>query len=97
MTISKTHELKTDPLVFDDSFNNKKLFELRFNDRDFNVGDTLVLKETKFSGIEMKNGKPLIYTNRIIHQKVNYILSGGYGLMDGWVIIGVTPFRFEII
>lgn len=86
----KVHELKTDPGVFQKSYQGVKTFEIRFNDRDYQIGDGLFLRETKYSGEEMKEGKPLEYTGRTIHQRVTYILEGPiYGLMPGWVIMSV--------
>lgn len=40
----KTHELKLDIKYFDDVKSGKKNFEIRKNDRDFQVGDILELK-----------------------------------------------------
>lgn len=40
-----THELKSWPKFFVPVLEGRKAFELRFNDRDFNEGDVLVLKE----------------------------------------------------
>lgn len=87
--MNNTHELKTDPEVFEASFSGKRDYEIRYNDRDFKVGDWLILKETKYSGEEMKAGSPLIYTGRSMERKVCHILSG-YGLSDGWVILAVN-------
>lgn len=39
-----THELKLDIRYFDDVKSGKKNFEIRKNDRDFKVGDTLILE-----------------------------------------------------
>jgi len=84
------HELKTDSSVFQESWVGKKRFEIRLNDRNFNAGDTLILKETLYSGEQMKDGKPLKYTGREIKQNVDYVLHGGkYGLSEGWVIMSV--------
>lgn len=85
------HELKTDPKVFLASFADMKPFEIRFNDRDYYCGDVLVLKETRYSGEEMKAGQPLEYTGRELMRRVDYILDG-YGLQDGWVIMSVSKF-----
>ncbi|RZI48444.1 DUF3850 domain-containing protein [Lactococcus kimchii] len=41
----KTHELKLDIKYFDDVESGKKNFEIRKNDRDFQVGDILELKK----------------------------------------------------
>ena len=84
------HELKTDPEVFAATEAGIKEFEIRFNDRRFQVGDYLKLRETRHSGIEMKRGKPLEYTGKELLVKVQYILEGPiYGLSDGWVIMSV--------
>jgi len=85
------HELKTDPDVFQESWTGRKLFEIRLNDRNFKPGDTLVLRETLYSGEQMKEGSPLKYTGREIKQIVHYVFHGGkYGLSDGWVIMSVS-------
>lgn len=83
------HELKIDAKAFDASTRGDKLFEIRFNDRNFEVGDELWLRETLHTEDEMKiNEMPLIYTGRELTVKVNYILSGPiYGLAEGWVIM----------
>jgi hypothetical protein len=89
--IMKVHELKTDPEVFAMTFCGSKNFEIRKNDRDFKVGDTLLLRETVFSGDEMKEGRRLEYTGRVLTRMVNYILPGGnYGLDSEWVIMDVV-------
>lgn len=80
--------LKTDPAVFKDVLEGRKTFEIRFNDRGYQVGDLIVLKETKFTGQQMGEGSPLIYTGREMQKQISYILSG-YGLQDGWVILGI--------
>ena len=83
------HELKTDPAVFIASQEGDKSFEIRLNDRGYQIGDHLLLRETKHSGEEMKAGKPLAYTGREYLVRVKYILSG-YGLKEDWVIMSVV-------
>ena len=91
-----THELKTDGEVFQLSWDNKKPYEIRVNDRDFQIGDEIVLRETKHSGESMKEPTglsigekmPLIYTGRRIRQEILSILSDCYGLKDDWCILG---------
>jgi len=88
----KEHELKTDPDVFDAVVRGEKKFEIRFNDRDFCVGDLLILRKTRYTGEEMKNGKPLEYVNGYFACYVTYILHGAiYGLKEGWVIMSIQP------
>lgn len=85
-----THELKTDPEVFDDVASGKKKFEIRLNDRRFMVGDYLRLRKTKFTGAKMRAGNPLIYTGDEIRVYVSYILRGPiYGLEEGWCIMSI--------
>lgn len=84
----KEHMLKTDPAVFQDVLDGSKTFEIRFNDRGYQIGDLIVLKETKFTGQQMKSGQPLVYTGREIQKRISYVL-GGYGLQDDWVILGI--------
>lgn len=87
----RTHILKTDPEVFEASLIGLKKYEIRFNDRDFQVGDMITLSETKHTGEEMKAGKDLIFTARTLCKTVSHILSGPiYGLADGWVILSLV-------
>lgn len=84
------HELKTDPDVFDDVFNGVKTFEIRKNDRNYQIGDRLILRRTQHTGEEMKNGKPLIYSGPECEVEIQYILCGPiHGLADGWVIMSI--------
>lgn len=57
------HELKIWPEYFEAVCNGTKTFELRRNDRGFQVGDTLILKEWKDE-----------YTGRQVTCEVSYIL-----------------------
>ena len=83
------HKLKTDSEVFQAVAEGRKTFEIRFNDRDFKVGDELVLLETIHTGEQMNYGEPLLYSGNELRKTVSYVLSG-YGLQDGWVILGIT-------
>ena len=84
------HELKTDPTVFDAVDRGDKNFEIRFNDRDYQVGDTLHLRKTRYAGAEMAAGAPLDYTGDYCLARVTYVLRGPiYGLEDGWCILSM--------
>ena len=87
----KTHDLKTDPAVFQAVWEGRKDFEIRRNDRDFNNGELLLLRETTYDGYAMaKLGKKLSYTGRWILVRVKYIHRGPiYGLENGWVIMSL--------
>jgi len=82
------HELKTDPEVFAAVLDGSKTHEIRFNDRDFKIGDTLLLRETRYTGQEMRGPepRPLEYTGRETTRVVSHVLEG-YGLKPGWVIL----------
>lgn len=92
----KTHELKTDPEVYDAVMSGHKTFEIRKNDRDFQHGDRLILRRTKHTGEQMKylDSCPLIYTGDCLSVVVTYILKGPvYGLADGWCIMSFYDLR----
>ena len=77
----KKHELKILPQYFCDVWSGIKTFELRKDDRDYQCGDILVLREWDGEN----------YTGSAICVKVTYILknAGKYGLKDGYVIMGI--------
>lgn len=85
-----THILKTDPDVFKAAWDGIKRYEIRFDDRHFEIGDKLKLVETVHAGEEMKNGAPLEYTGRYISQKITHKLKGIYGLKDDWCILSTV-------
>ena len=85
------HELKTDAEVFDAVVSGKKTYEIRYNDRNFVVGDVLILRKTLYTGQEMREGKPLVYVDDAIERSVSHVLKGPiYGLSDGWVILSIA-------
>ena len=79
-THPQTHDLKIGPDYFDAVSDGIKRFELRLNDRDFRVGDRLILREWAASG----------YTGRCVRCKVDYILSCYDGLDHDYVILSIT-------
>lgn len=74
------HVLKVYPQYFDDIDQGLKTFEVRFNDRNYHVGDILFLREFEPAGEE--------YSGRILICKVIYILSDPLYVRDGFVILG---------
>jgi hypothetical protein len=89
------HELKTDSEVFEMSWNGIKDYEIRFNDRNFKPFQDILLRETVYSGEEMKGGMPLEYTGRAIGGRINSIIENRYGLMPGWCILNVNLHTFN--
>lgn len=79
-----THELKILPNYFNDIMFGNKRFEIRKNDRDFNIGDKLVLKEWRQTCH--------YYTGNQITATVDYIHygNGDFGLAEGYCILGLA-------
>ena len=81
------HELKIQPKYFQAIWDNVKRFEIRKNDRDYKVGDVLVLREW--------DGEK--YTGSAIVVKVTYIYDGEIGgLEDGYVVMSIEHYRGEV-
>lgn len=82
------HFLKTDPDVFQAAMDGIKPWEMRLDDRGYQAGDVLCLKETRSTGEQMNAGAPLEYTGRDLTLKVVYVMRGPvYGLREGWCIM----------
>lgn len=85
------HELKIDPDNFIAIKLGIKQFELRIDDREFEVGDFLRLRKTKHTAKEMSHGALLVYTGDEITVSVDYILCGpAHGLSEGWVAMSIN-------
>ena len=75
------HELKTWPEFFEDVWKGEKLFEVRKDDRLFDVGDTLELLE--YDPYEKT------FSGRKIFATITYKLNGGkFGIEIGFCILG---------
>ena len=79
----RTHNLKIDSKYFQRHVEGVKNFELRFNDRDYQVGDIIELNELKeISGsIFLSGNKLTLEITYILHQFDD-------ALKPGWVILG---------
>jgi hypothetical protein len=81
-----THQLKTWPEYFDAILEGRKQFEYRRNDRNFQVGDFLCLREWKPEGFADDFGERIQgnYTGREIIRRVTYLLltRDGYAVMS---------------
>jgi hypothetical protein len=76
------HELKTWPTAFRAILSGKKTYEIRKNDRNFKVGDHLLLKEY-FRDIGEYSGQEL----KVV---VTYMTGGGeWGLPDDLCVMSI--------
>ena len=80
----KVHQLKTWNPYYDAIISGKKKFEVRKDDRNFQVGDTLLLREW--------NPDTKEYSGRKIAFEIGYKLCGNenLGIKDGYCILGLT-------
>ncbi len=67
------HVLKTWPDYFQAVIEERKTFEIRKNDRDFKVGDEIILDEW--------DPKHEQYTGRVALVRITYILEGTFAIM----------------
>lgn len=86
-------DLKSDPEPWDEVAARRKTFEIRWNDRDYQVGDGLRLHKTLHTGLAMKHlGLPLVYIGGPLERVVTHVLAGPiYGLAAGWVVLSIAP------
>ncbi|MBE5957723.1 MAG: DUF3850 domain-containing protein [Lachnospiraceae bacterium] len=84
-----THELKIIDKYFIAVRNGTKNFELRKNDRNFNVGDILILWKVDENGNR---------TGEYLKRKIMYILQDcpEYGLKEGYCILSLG-YMWEVI
>lgn len=75
------HYLKTETEFYQAVENGEKNFEVRFNDRNYKVGDMVYLQE-------VVNGTP---TGRELpSREITYVLyAGKYGLLDNWCVLAL--------
>ncbi len=81
-----THDLKTWPLYFEAVWSGIKKFEVRKNDRDFEEGDTLYLKE-----YDPETDRQ---TGRMVMAKIVYLMVGGnFGIAEGYCVLGIEMLK----
>ena len=74
------HVLKLDPAYFDDVKHGTKRFEVRLDDRHYEIGDLILLRE-------WADGE---FTGRGIPVEVIYKLDGGqHGVAAGYCVLGI--------
>lgn len=75
------HSIKIQKQYFNKVLSKEKTFELRKNDRNYKIGDTLILKEIDDHDLN---------TGHSVTVEITYILNGPcYGLEAGFCIMSV--------
>lgn len=75
-----THELKTVQPYFEKIWGAEKTFEVRENDRDFQSGDVVRLKEY--------DPETDTYSGREVRVRISYVLSNYEAIKTGYVVFG---------
>lgn len=87
-SIQYDHKLKCLPQYFSLTWDGKKDFEIRKNDRNFQVGQTVLLREY--------NSNENTFTGREIVQEIVSIVEYSDALKDDYVVLGVRcDWRFD--
>lgn len=80
MIEKRLHELKIYPKYFEAVLNGSRAFEIRKNDRGFQVDDNIFLREWD----NMK------YSGRVIFAEITYVLDDKFiGLTEDYVALGI--------
>lgn len=89
-----THKLKLDTKFFDDVKNGVKTFEIRKNDRDFRVLDTLVLyRYDPINNTYLKKSlEEFISVNEseADHVEVSVVYITDYAQKDNYIVMGIS-------
>lgn len=86
--MSTTHELKIYPKYFEEVMKGNKTFEVRKNDRKFQIGDIVILNE--WDNIQ--------YSGRKIHARIKYILDDTFiGVEKGYVVFAFEKIETETV
>lgn len=75
------HELKTISPFFEDVANGTKTFEIRRNDRDFQAGDVLILRQW--------NERDQMFGQRLVVRRVTCVLQDERFLPPGYCCMGI--------
>ena len=96
-----THDLKIWPEFFQAIERGEKTFEVRYNDRAYESGDILELREWEPSSVLGRQGAIAPgYTGQSVTMLVTYVLHGGThpglieplrGIVKGFCVLGLKP------
>lgn len=80
--MKKTHRLKTVQPFFEKCWQQKKTFEVRKNDRQFQEGDTVILQEY--------DPETKIFSGKEIQGTILYVLNDFHAVEKGYVVFSFT-------
>lgn len=81
------HNIKCDPEYFGALKNGNKTFEVRLNDRNYQVGDFLNIKEF--------NREKQEYTGFVVLREITYVLKDYPAIDPDYVVLGVKEIQIE--
>ena len=82
----KVHKLKLKELYFEDVNSGKKPFEIRLNDRDYQVGDLIEFRKVNNDGSECKGSH---LRGNLIFAEIPYLIQDTDFLKDGYCSFGI--------
>lgn len=74
-----THDIKCKPEYFEPLLAELKTAEIRENDRDYQIGDTLTIREFGPQG----------YTGRVTHRQISHVLRDFPALSKNYVMLSL--------
>jgi hypothetical protein len=75
------HQLKCFSKYWDQIESGHKTFEVRFDDRNYKVGDILIIRRGTNRGTN----------TRVLRRRITYKLDGGkFGIMEGYCVLGLS-------
>lgn len=84
------HILKIDEKWFEHIYSGQKTSELRFNDRDYQTGDTLCFRVIDSGGNE------IIKPGSLPTYEITHVLNSSQfpqGLQDGYCVLSIQPLK----
>ncbi len=76
------HDLKLNQIYVDRIVSGQKVFDVRINDRDYQIGDAIEYSIVNENGVQIDGGKiSTIYQIKYIHS--------GLGMKENYVVLGI--------
>lgn len=103
MDSARVHELKSDPVQYQDIVDGRKTHTVRLDDRAYVERDYVILRKTKYTGAQMKgstgpddsilpedikNKMPLVYMGLSTLCKITNVYDGP-GMHQGFVVLSL--------